>query len=116
MRATSSQASGKQQQAADHGPLGLDAARRLAIEHLADAVADGICAAVFSTVATGSIRLLKKSVERQENGRAGRRRQRLPSNLPCSAISPLSPLIFSYASVATVGTTHTLSSPSTSLE
>ena len=30
---------GQQQQAADDGPLGLDAARRLAIEQFADAVA-----------------------------------------------------------------------------
>ena len=30
---------GQQQQAAEHGPLGLDAPRRLAIEQLADAAA-----------------------------------------------------------------------------
>ena len=53
MRATSSQTSGKQEQAAEHGPLGLDAPRRLAIEQLADAVRRMRCAAFRSTVATG---------------------------------------------------------------
>ena len=38
---------GQQQQAADDGPLGLDAARRLAIEQFADAVAGCTARLVF---------------------------------------------------------------------
>ena len=49
---------GQQEQAADDGPLGLDASRRLAIEQLADAVARFSRAAVFLPWPQMSIRRL----------------------------------------------------------
>src|SRR4051794_23965609 len=101
---------GQEEQAADNGPFGLDAAGRLAIKQFADAVGLRI-ARLFFYRGHRSIRLLKKSGRggEWEGGRhAG---NALPLDLP------LSPSIFPHAlSVATVGTTHTLSSPSTSLE
>ena len=51
----------------------------------------------------------------QETGRGGDRSSAADSNLLLLSCLPLS-CYFAYASAATVGTTHTLSSPSTSLE
>ena len=51
---------GKQQQAADDGAFGFDAARRLAIEQFAHALGR-FARGFLSTVATGSIRLVEQS-------------------------------------------------------
>ena len=102
----------QEKQAAEHGPLGFEAARRLAVEKLAEAVVRSGALFIFDR-GHGSRSVVRRgeSIARPILGRCLRR-----TRIQCVTPRPGWPGYFPSASVATAGTTHTLSSPSTSLE